>query len=69
MTPEELARHHARRCRGRRGATDSTGGGKKGGGRGRGGVVIDAFCGAGGNAIQLALVCERVSFDTIVGLF
>jgi tRNA G10 N-methylase Trm11 len=22
--------------------------------------VTDAFCGAGGNAIQLALVCDRV---------
>ncbi|KAK6632608.1 hypothetical protein RUM43_013376 [Polyplax serrata] len=39
VTPENVAKHHAERCR-----CD---------------VIVDAFCGAGGNAIQFAFTCER----------
>ena len=39
VTPEQLAKHHAERCR-----CD---------------VIVDAFCGAGGNSIQFAFTCER----------
>ncbi|CAB3386855.1 Hypothetical predicted protein [Cloeon dipterum] len=41
VTPEEIAKHVAERCR----QCD---------------VVVDAFCGAGGNTIQFALNCRRV---------
>ncbi|XP_043190151.1 trimethylguanosine synthase-like [Amphibalanus amphitrite] len=40
VTPEQIARHLADRC--------------------RADVIVDAFCGAGGNAIQFANTCERV---------
>ncbi|XP_037075936.1 trimethylguanosine synthase-like [Pollicipes pollicipes] len=40
VTPEQIARHLADRC--------------------RADVIVDAFCGAGGNAIQFAFTCERV---------
>ncbi|KAG5892907.1 hypothetical protein JTB14_006222 [Gonioctena quinquepunctata] len=40
VTPEQVAKHAAQRCR-----CD---------------VIIDAFCGAGGNAIQFAFTCKRV---------
>ena len=40
VTPENIAKHIAERCR-----CD---------------VIIDAFCGAGGNSIQFAFTCERV---------
>ena len=39
VTPEQIARHVADRC--------------------RADVIVDAFCGAGGNAIQFASTCER----------
>ena len=40
VTPENIARHIAQRCR-----CD---------------LIVDGFCGVGGNAIQFALTCERV---------
>ena len=40
VTPENIARHIAERCR-----CD---------------LVVDGFCGVGGNSIQFALTCERV---------
>lgn len=39
VTPEEIAKHAAERCR-----CD---------------LIVDAFCGAGGNTIQFAFTCER----------
>ena len=39
VTPEQIARHLADRC--------------------RADLIVDAFCGAGGNAIQFAHTCER----------
>lgn len=39
MTPEEIAKSTAERC--------------------KCGLIIDAFCGAGGNAIQFALTCDK----------
>lgn len=32
---------------------------------GRAGVIVDAFCGVGGNAIQFAFTCEKGSFVAI----
>ncbi|XP_018566583.1 uncharacterized protein LOC108907402 isoform X2 [Anoplophora glabripennis] len=40
VTPEQVAKHAAERCRCN--------------------VIVDAFCGAGGNAIQFALTCNQV---------
>lgn len=40
VTPEEIAKDIAQKC--------------------RGGVIVDAFCGSGGNSIQFAMTCDRV---------
>lgn len=42
VTPEEIAKHVAERCR-----CD---------------VIIDAFCGAGGNTIQFAFTCNHGNY-------
>lgn len=46
VTPEAVARHHAQRCCSSQQQQES--------------VMVDACCGVGGNAIQMAQMCSRV---------
>ncbi len=45
MTPEVIARHIAERCQVENGQGE--------------GVILDAFCGCGGNTIQFAKYCSK----------